>query len=239
MTNAVNNLTHILVVDDEKELADVLELYLTNDGYTVHKCYAGAEALDCIAHTDLDLALLDVMLPDADGFQLCKKIREKSYCPIIMLTARAEDGDKIMGLTIGADDYITKPFNPLEVVARVKTQLRRYRLYNGSASKQDEPAHEYDIRGLTINRDSHKCFLFGREVQLTPLEFSILWYLCERQGGVVPSEELCEAVWGEKFLENNNTVMAHIGRLREKLGEPARNPRFIKTVWGVGYTIEK
>ena len=239
MTNAVNNLTHILVVDDEKELADVLELYLTNDGYTVHKCYAGAEALDCIAHTDLDLALLDVMLPDADGFQLCKKIREKSYCPIIMLTARAEDGDKIMGLTIGADDYITKPFNPLEVVARVKTQLRRYRLYNGSASKQDEPAHEYDIRGLTINRDSHKCFLFGREVQLTPLEFSILWYLCERQGGVVPSEELFEAVWGEKFLENNNTVMAHIGRLREKLGEPARNPRFIKTVWGVGYTIEK
>ena len=231
--------THILVVDDEKELADVLELYLVNDGCTIHKCYTGAEALDCLAHTDLDLALLDVMLPDADGFQLCKKIREKSYCPIIMLTARGSDGDKIMGLTIGADDYITKPFNPLEVVARVKTQLRRYRLYNGSASKQDEPAHEYDIRGLTINRDSHKCFLFGREVQLTPLEFSILWYLCERQGGVVPSEELFEAVWGEKFLENNNTVMAHIGRLREKLGEPARNPRFIKTVWGVGYTIEK
>ncbi len=239
MTSAVNNLTHILVVDDEKELADVLELYLANDGYTVHKCYTGAEAMDCIAHTDLDLALLDVMLPDADGFQLCKKIREKSYCPIIMLTARGSDGDKIMGLTIGADDYITKPFNPLEVVARVKTQLRRYRLYNGSAPNQDEPAHEYDIRGLTLNRDSHKCFLFGREVQLTPLEFSILWYLCERQGVVVPSEELFEAVWGEKFLKNNNTVMAHIGRLREKLDEPARSPRFIKTVWGVGYTIEK
>ncbi|WP_251317170.1 VanR-ABDEGLN family response regulator transcription factor [Flintibacter muris] len=229
----------MLVVDDEKELADVLELYLANDGYTVHKCYTGAEAMDCIAHTDLDLALLDVMLPDADGFQLCKKIREKSYCPIIMLTARGSDGDKIMGLTIGADDYITKPFNPLEVVARVKTQLRRYRLYNGSAPNQDEPAHEYDIRGLTLNRDSHKCFLFGREVQLTPLEFSILWYLCERQGVVVPSEELFEAVWGEKFLKNNNTVMAHIGRLREKLDEPARSPRFIKTVWGVGYTIEK
>ena len=200
MTNAVNNFTRILVVDDEKELADVLELYLANDGYTVHKCYTGTEALDRIEHTALDLALLDVMLPDADGFQLCKKIREKSYCPIIMLTARAADGDKIMGLTIGADDYITKPFNPLEVVARVKTQLRRYRLYNGSASKQDEPAHEYDIRGLTINRDSHKCFLFGREVQLTPLEFSILWYLCERQGGVVPSEELFEAVWCDKIL---------------------------------------
>ena len=239
MTNAVNNFTRILVVDDEKELADVLELYLANDGYTVHKCYTGTEALDRIEHTALDLALLDVMLPDADGFQLCKKIREKSYCPIIMLTARAADGDKIMGLTIGADDYITKPFNPLEVVARVKTQLRRYRLYNGSAPNQDEPAHEYDIRGLVLNRDSHKCFLFGREVQLTPMEFSILWYLCERQGVVVPSEELFEAVWGEKFLKNNNTVMAHIGRLREKLDEPARSPRFIKTVWGVGYTIEK
>ena len=230
---------HILVVDDEKELADVLELYLTNDGYTVHKYYTGTEALDCIAHTDLDLAILDVMLPDADGFQICKKIREKSYFPIIMLTARASDGDKIMGLTIGADDYITKPFNPLEVTARVKTQLRRCRLYNGSAPMQEDTAHEYDIRGLVINRDNHKCFLFGKELRLTPIEFSILWYLCERQGIVVPSEELFEEVWGEKYLKNNNTVMAHIGRLREKLNEPARSPRFIKTVWGVGYTIEK
>ena len=129
---------HILVVDDEKELADVLELYLMNDGYTVHKCYTGAEALDCIAQADFDLALLDVMLPDADGFQICKKIREKSYCPVIMLTARTADQDKIMGLTIGADDYITKPFNPLEVVARVKTQLRRYLHYNGAVSKPEE-----------------------------------------------------------------------------------------------------
>ncbi|MCI8398388.1 MAG: VanR-ABDEGLN family response regulator transcription factor [Oscillibacter sp.] len=229
---------HILVADDEKELADVLELYLTNDGYTVHKCYTGAEALECIARENLDLAILDVMLPDADGFQICKVIRERAYYPVIMLTARTSDGDKIMGLTIGADDYITKPFNPLEVVARVKTQLRRYRLYN-SAAKREEPIREYDIRGLEINRDNHKCFLFGRELQLTPIEFSILWYLCERQGIVVPSEELFEAVWGEKFLKNNNTVMAHIGRLREKMGEPSRCPRFIKTVWGVGYTIEK
>lgn len=153
---------NILVVDDEKELADVIELYLTNDGYTVHKFYTGSEALDCIAHTDLDLAILDVMLPDADGFQICKKIREKSYYPIIMLTAKVADGDKIMGLTIGADDYITKPFNPLEVVARVKTQLRRYMQYNNLISKQEEPAHEYDIRGLIINKDNHKCFLFGK-----------------------------------------------------------------------------
>ena len=230
---------NILVVDDEKELADVLELYLASDGFTVHKCYTGTEALDCIVRADLDLAILDVMLPDADGFQLCRKIRETAYYPIIMLTARAADGDKIMGLTIGADDYITKPFNPLEVVARVKTQLRRYRLYNHPASNPEEPAHEYDIRGLVINRDNHKCVLFGRELQLTPIEFSILWYLCERQGVVVPSEELFEAVWGEKFLKSNNTVMAHIGRLREKMDEPARSPRFIKTVWGVGYTIEK
>jgi two-component system response regulator VanR len=230
---------HILVVDDEKELADVLELYLMNDGYTVHKCCTGAEAMSCIEHTEMDLAILDVMLPDMDGFQICRRIREKSFYPIIMLTARAADGDKIMGLTIGADDYITKPFNPLEIVARVKTQLRRYRLYNHPARPEEEPPCEYDIRGLVINRNSHKCSLFGREVQLTPIEFSILWYLCERQGAVVPSEELFEAVWGEKFLQNNNTVMAHIGRLREKLGEPARKPRFIKTVWGVGYTIEK
>lgn len=230
---------NILVVDDEKELADVIELYLANEGYTVHKFYTGADALACIARTDLDLAILDVTLPDADGFQICRKIRETSYYPIIMLTAKAADGDKIMGLTIGADDYITKPFNPLEVTARVKTQLRRYLRYNHPPVQPEKAAREYDIRGLVINRDNHKCFLFGRELQLTPIEFSILWYLCERQGNVVSSEELFEKVWGEKFLQNNNTVMAHIGRLREKMREPARNPKFIKTVWGVGYTIEK
>lgn len=230
---------HILVADDEKELADVLELYLANDGYTVHKFYTGADALACMEHTALDLAILDIMLPDMDGFQICKKIRETSYYPIIMLTAKSSDVDKIMGLTMGADDYITKPFNPLEVMARVKTQLRRYMQYNNSVPPQREPTLEYDIRGLVINKDNHKCSLFGKELPLTPIEFSILWYLCEHQGIVVPSEELFEAVWGEKFLQNNNTVMAHIGRLREKLKEPARNPRFIKTVWGVGYTIEK
>ena len=206
---------HILVVDGEKELADVIELYLVNDGYTVHKFYTGAEALDCVEHTKLDLAILDVMLPDADGFQLCRKIRERFFFPIILLTARSDDGDKIKGLTIGADDYITKPFNPLEVAARVKTQLRRYTRYNIPPAPAEE--REYDIRGLVINRDAHKCLLYGKELSLTPIEFSILWYLCERQGTVVPSEELFEAVWGEKFLQNNSTVMAHIGRLREKL----------------------
>lgn len=229
---------NILVVDDEKEIADLIEVYLKNDGYTVYKFYNGMDALRCIENTELDLAILDVMLPDIEGFHICQKIREKFYYPVIMLTAKVGDGDKIMGLTIGADDYITKPFNPLEVVARVKTQLRRYKRYNHLEGERINTAAEYDIRGLLINKNTHKCFLFGKEIMLTPIEFSILWYLCEHKGNVVSSEELFEEVWGEKYLNNNNTVMAHIGRLREKLGEPAKKPKFIKTVWGVGYTIE-
>jgi len=230
---------HILIVDDEKEIADLLEVYLKNDGYTVYKFYNGMDALKCIESTKLDMAILDVMLPDIEGFQICQKIREKYFYPVIMLTAKGEDGDKIMGLTIGADDYITKPFNPLEVVARVKTQLRRYTMYNHTSENETVIANEYEIKGLLINRETHKCSLFGKEISLTPIEFSILWYLCEQQGKVVSSEELFEAVWGEEYLDNNNTVMAHIGRLREKLNEPAKKPKFIKTVWGVGYTIEK
>ena len=229
----------ILVVDDEKEIADLIEVYLKNDGYTVYKYYNGIDALKCINEQDLDLAILDVMLPGIDGFHICRKIREKYYYPVIMLTAQVEDGDKIMGLTIGADDYITKPFNPLEVAARVKTQLRRYKRYNNFADNKEDKTNEYDIRGLLINKDKHKVFLYEKELQLTPIEFSILWYLCEHQGMVVSSEELFEAVWGEQYIDNNNTVMAHIGRLREKLNEPAKKPKFIKTVWGVGYTIEK
>lgn len=228
----------IMIVDDEKEIADLIEVYLRNDGYTVHKFYNGIDALKCTESTKLDLAILDVMLPDIDGFHICQRIREKYFYPIIMLTAKVEDTDKIMGLTIGADDYITKPFNPLEVVARVKTQLRRYVKYNGNSESANAPAHEYDVRGLSINKETHKCSLFGKEITLTPIEFSMLWYLCDHKGKVVSSEELFEAVWGEKYLNNNNTVMAHIGRLREKLNEPAKNPRFVKTVWGVGYTIE-
>lgn len=228
----------ILLVDDEIEIADLLELYLKNDGYQVYKFYSGLEALECIKTTELDLAILDVMLPDIDGFRICQKIRENRFFPIIMLTAKVEDIDKIMGLTLGADDYITKPFNPLEVVARVKTQLRRYMRYNHSESVTQPLVNELDIRGLVINKETHKCTLFGKPLTLTPIEFSILWYLCEHRGRVVSSEELFEAVWGDKFLDNNNTVMAHIGRLREKMHEPSRNPKFIKTVWGVGYQIE-
>ncbi len=227
----------ILVVDDETAIADLVEVYLKNEGYTVCKFYNAADALACVEQTHLDLAVLDVMLPDMDGFTLCQRIRESHLFPIIMLTARVEDMDKIMGLTLGADDYITKPFNPLELVARVKTQLRRYTRYNAGETAPREVT-EHDFRGLQISRATHKCVLFGEELALTPREFDILWYLCQRRGNVVSSEELFEHVWGEAFLDSNNTVMSHIARLREKMHEPSRRPKFIKTVWGVGYTIE-
>ncbi|MDO4552921.1 MAG: VanR-ABDEGLN family response regulator transcription factor [Bacillota bacterium] len=226
----------ILVVDDEKEIADLVEVYLSNEGYTVMKFYTAGEALAWVEKEAPSLAILDVMLPDMDGFALCQRIREKHLFPIIMLTARVEDMDKITGLTLGADDYVTKPFNPLELVARVKTQLRRCFRYDNGAARTEMA--EYDFSGLYICLDSHRCTLNGEELALTPLEFSILWYLCEHRGRVVSSEELFEAVWGEKSLDNNNTVMAHIARLREKMKEPPRKPRYVKTVWGVGYTIE-
>ena len=225
----------VLVVDDEAAIAELVEVYLNNEGFTVHRAYDAAGALDCVARERLDLAILDVMLPDMDGFTLCRKIREDHLFPILMLTARVEDVDKITGLTLGADDYITKPFNPLELVARVKTQLRRATRYNCPVPAEPQ---SFDVRGLQISRASHKCFLYGEELALTPLEFSILWYLCQRRGQVVPSEELFEAVWGERCLDGGNTVMTHIARLREKMHEPSRKPKFIKTVWGVGYVIE-
>lgn len=222
----------ILIAEDEAEVADLLELYLKNEGYEVRKCSNGEEALDCIESEPVDLALLDVMMPGIDGFALCRKIREQYLFPVIMLTARVADVDKISGLMQGADDYITKPFNPLEVVARIKSQLRRYTKYNSRA------VEEHDIRGLYINRSSHECRLYGTELELTPREFEILWYLCEHRGQVVSSEELFEAVWKEAYLENNNTVMNHIGRIRDKLQETYKNPKFIKTVWGIGYTMD-
>ncbi len=227
----------ILIVDDEKAIADLVEVYLKNDGYQVFKFYNATEALACTEKESLSLAILDVMLPDMDGFTLCQKIRANHLFPIIMLTAKVEDMDKIIGLTLGADDYITKPFNPLELMARVKTQLRRYTRYNTSGAAVQEK-DEIDIRGLHISKNSHKCTLNEKELGFTPLEFSILWYLCERKGNVVSSEELFEEIWGERYLDNNNTVMAHIARIREKMNEPARKPKYIKTVWGVGYTIE-
>lgn len=226
----------ILIVDDEKEIADLAEVYLLGEGFEVLKFYNAQDALDCIRRETVSLAVLDVMLPDMDGFTLCRKIRKTCLFPIIMLTAKVEDVDKITGLTMGADDYITKPFNPLELVARVKTQLRRYIRYDaaGCAGR----VQELSVRGLYIQKSRHACSLNGAELALTPIEFDILWYLCENRGRVVPAEELFEAVWKEKYLDQNNTVMAHIARLREKMKEPPRRPSYIKTVWGVGYTIE-
>ena len=227
----------ILVVDDEREITDLLEVYLSNEGFQVIKCYNGKEALTAIEQNQPDLAILDIMLPDLSGFDICCRIRERHTYPIIMLTARGEDMDKINGLSLGADDYVTKPFNPLELMARVKAQLRRAKRYSGAATVEDQDV--LDLGGLIMNRATDECLLYGKKISLTPIEFKILWVLCENQGQVVSSEELFEQVWQEKYLDCNNTVMVHIRRLREKLGEPARKPRWIKTVWGVGYKVEK
>ncbi|MCM1393166.1 MAG: response regulator transcription factor, partial [Ruminococcus sp.] len=159
--------------------------------------------------------------------------------PVIMLTARTEDIDKISGLTLGADDYVTKPFNPLELTARIKAQLRRYKQYSNDSADNTKNDSIIEISGLEVDSRTHKCYLFGNEVFLTPTEFGILWILCENAGNVVSTEDIFEKVWGEKYLDSNNTVMVHIRRIREKLHEPSRNPRFVKTVWGVGYKIEK
>ena len=226
---------NILVLDDEKEIADLVELYLINENFTVYKFYNSTDAINCIDNVKLDLAILDVMISGKDGFEVCKYIREKNLVfPIIMLTAKIEDKDKITGLSIGADDYISKPFNPLELIARVKASLRRYTKYNDS-SKEDT----FFINGLEINSKTHKCLLYDNEIDFTPLEFDILLYLAINRGKVVSSEELFMNVWKEKYLDNNNTVMVHIRRIREKLKDDTRNPKFIKTVWGVGYKIEK
>lgn len=224
----------ILVLDDEKEITELVEVYLKNEGYQVCCCYTGEEALRAVERHTPDLAILDVMLPDMDGFSVCRELRKTYTFPILMLTARVEDMDKINGLAIGADDYITKPFNPLELVARVKAQLRRYTRYNEAVS----PELSIDVGGLSISRETHQCTLNGKRLNLTPIEFEILWFLCENRGKVISAEALFEKVWGDKFLDCNNTVMVHIRRLREKLNEPPRNPRIIKTVWGVGYKIE-
>ena len=226
---------NILVVDDEKEIADLVELYLCNENYTVYKFYDSRDALRCIREVELDLAILDVMMPVMDGFTLCRKIRESYNFPVIMLTAKVEDMDKITGLTIGADDYVTKPFNPLELVARVKAQLRRSTRYNGA---QADSRDIIDFSGLVINRRTHECTLNEKPLLLTPIEFDILWMLCENRGQVISSERLFEEVWGEKYLNSNNTVMVHIRHLREKMNEPVGKPQFIKTVWGVGYKID-
>lgn len=226
---------NILVVDDEPEIADLVSVYLRGEGFQVFSCGTGGEALEIVEREKVDLAVLDVMLPDISGLTLCAEIRRSRQFPILMLTAKTEDTDKITGLTVGADDYMTKPFSPLELVARVKAQLRRYTSYNSGDKDADATLN---VNGLSINRETHQCWLYDQLVSLTPIEFDILWLLCANRGRVISAEELFETVWGEKYLDRNNTVMVHIRRLREKLGEPSGHPKFIKTVWGVGYKIE-
>lgn len=227
---------NILVVDDEREIANVIALYLQNEEYQVVKCYTGMDALQSVEANKIDLAILDVMLPDIDGFEILKRIRERHTFPVIMLTAKVDATDRINGLTLGADDYIPKPFNPLELVARVKAQLRRSTKYNDGSKINDDVI---DFGGLVLNRTSHECIYNERQLTLTPLEFEILWLLCEHRGKVISSEELFLKVWKEDYFKNsNNTVMVHIRHLREKMSGPTGKCDFIKTVWGVGYKVE-
>ncbi len=233
--------TNILVVDDEKEIADLIEIYLVSDGYKVFKANNAKEGLDILEKEEVHLVLLDIMMPGMDGLEMCKKIRETNNIPIIMLSAKSTDLDKILGLGTGADDYVTKPFNPLELTARVKSQLRRYTQLNPSSAVHAEAGgkNEIIIRGLTINKDNHKVSVYGEEIKLTPIEFDILYLLASNPGHVFSTDEIFEKVWNEKVYEANNTVMVHIRRLRGKMKEDTRQNKIITTVWGVGYKIEK
>lgn len=231
----------ILVVDDEKEIADLIEVYLQNENMDVYKFYSGEDALVCIESMDFDLAILDVMLPDISGLSICQAIRSKECTyPIIMLTAKDGETDKITGLTLGADDYITKPFLPLELIARIKAQLRRYKKYNVNSVIPITTEKILKYAGLVMNLKTYECQLDGKNLALTPTEFSIMRILLENKGSVVRSEELFHEVWQEKYYsKSNNTITVHIRHLREKMEDIGDNPKYIKTVWGVGYKIEK
>ncbi|WP_291570117.1 response regulator transcription factor [Clostridium sp. UBA4548] len=225
----------ILVVDDEKEIRDLVGIYLANENYRVLKASNGIEALKLLGSEEVDLIILDVMMPDMDGIEACMKIREDKNMPIIMLSAKSEDMDKIMGLTTGADDYVTKPFNPLELLARVKSQLRRYKRLNTTIEKKDDII---EIEDLVINTNTHEVRVGDKEAKLTPREFEILYLLAKNKNMVFSIEKIYSMVWKEDFFESDNTVMVHIRKIREKIEENPRKPRFIKTVWGVGYKIE-
>lgn len=228
----------VLVVDDEHDIADLLEVYLQNENYIVYKFYSAREALDCIENQEVDLAILDIMLPDVNGFSICQKIREKYTYPIIMLTAKDEETDKITGLTLGADDYVTKPFRPLELVARVKAQLRRYKKYSPVSEVETQKTTRLSYKKLELDMKTYECLLDGELVALTPTEFSILQLLLKQAGNVVSLEELFRSVWKDEYYnKNSSTITVHIRHLREKLRDTGANPTYIKTIWGVGYKI--
>ncbi len=227
----------ILIVDDERDIADLLEVYLQNENFIVYKCYTAKEALKYIEQQEMDLAILDIMLPDINGFSLCQKIRKKYTYPIIMLTAKDEEMDKITGLTLGADDYVTKPFRPLELIARVKAQLRRCNKYS-VVQFAPEPAEILTYKKLSLNTQNYECSLEGEPILLTPTEFSILRILLEKQGVVISLEEMFHTIWKEEYYsKNSSTITVHIRHLREKLKDTAGKPQYIKTIWGVGYKI--
>lgn len=230
---------NILVVDDEREIADMVEIYLVSDGYKVFKANNAQEGLDILDKEEIHLVLLDIMMPGMDGLEMCRRIREISNIPIIMMSAKSTDLDKILGLGTGADDYVTKPFNTLELTARVKSQLRRYTQLNPNSTAREAEKNEIAIRGLVINKDNHKVTVFDEEIKLTPIEFDILYLLASNPGKVFSTDEIFERVWNEKVYEANNTVMVHIRRLRGKMKEDTRENKIITTVWGVGYKIEK
>lgn len=226
---------NILVVDDEQEIADLVEIYLTSDGYEVFKAYNAEQGFKLLGEKQISLVLLDIMMPGMNGLEMCSFIREKNNIPIIMISAKSSDTDKIIGLGTGADDYITKPFNPLELIARVNSQIRRYTQF--STNVTDEKPNIIDIRGLKIDKLSREVYLDDEEVKLTPIEFKILYLLASNRGKVYSTDDIFEKIWNEKMYEANNTVMVHIRRIREKLHEDSRSDKFIKTVWGVGYKI--
>lgn len=229
----------ILVVDDEIEIANLVETYLNNENYSVSKFYSAKEALECILTTEFDLAVLDVVMPEIDGLTLCQRIRDNYNYPVIMLTAKDGELDKITGLTLGADDYITKPFLPLELVARIKSQLRRYKKYNPVRSEDEERSVLLHL-GLSMNVETHECILNGKPLDLTPTEFTILRILLENKGRVINAEELFHRIWkDEYYCKSNNTISVHIRHLREKLNDTFNQPKYIKTIWGVGYKIEE
>jgi len=230
--------TNILVVDDDREIAELVEIHLVSDGFNVFKAFNAQEGLDILEKEDIQLAILDIMMPGMDGLNMCKTIRKTSTIPIIMLSAKSADIDKIIGLSTGADDYVIKPFNPLELTARVKSQLRRYTKFNPN-SHEDKPDKEIVLNNLVINKEDHRVIAYDKEVKLTPIEFDILYLLASNPGRVFSTDEIFERVWNEKMYEANNTVMVHIRRLREKIEMDSRNAQIIKTVWGVGYKIEK
>lgn len=228
---------NILVCDDDKEIVEAIDIYLTQEGYHVLKAYDGEEAIKSLKENQVDLLIIDIMMPRLDGIRATLKIREEYRLPIIILSAKSEDADKILGLNIGADDYLTKPFNPLELVARAKSQLRRYNQLGSSVEKESEKV--YEVGGLKINDDLKEVTVDGEPVKLTPIEYNILLLLVKNQGKVFSIDQIYKSIWNEDAIGADNTVAVHIRHIREKIEINPKEPRYLKVVWGVGYKIEK